>query len=54
MSNKHVFIVEIEADTQEAAQAVFNTGAFNIPAGVDVVCGYFGELVLTSHQLGVE
>ncbi len=44
MSNKHVFVVEIEADSQEAAQAVFDTGTFNVPAGVDLVVGYLGEL----------
>ncbi len=42
--SKHLFIIEIDADSLEAAQAVFDTGTFNVPAGMDVVAGYMGEL----------
>lgn len=40
---KHIFVIEIEADSQEAAQSIFDTGTFSVPVGVDVTVGYLGE-----------
>lgn len=40
---KYVFVVEIEADSEETAHTVFDTMAFNVPLGVRVDGGYFGE-----------
>ncbi|ASD50815.1 hypothetical protein PBI_LUCKY2013_203 [Mycobacterium phage Lucky2013] len=41
---KNLWIIEVESDTLEQAERVMQTIKIDIPQGVDVAMGYFGQM----------